>query len=102
MTKKIFDIVPPNQINKKPAAATNKKSSFKKKKKKLKKITTGGWWWKISLVAILFIVLGGFIYQSGWAAVDSTFSPAQMTVETEKRVTVNVSQDGVDKENIVV
>jgi len=102
MTKKIFDIVPPNQINKKPAAATNKKSSFKKKKKKLKKITTGGWWWKISLVAILFIVLGGFIYQSGWAAVDLTLSPAQMTVETEKRVTVNVSQDGVDKENIVV
>ena len=62
----------------------------------------GNWWWKIGLAAILFIILGGFIYQSGWAAIDLTLSPAQTTVETEKRVTVSVNQDGVDKENIVI
>src|SRR6056297_3653251 len=100
MTKKIFDILPPNQVNEQPSSSKEPKSSSVTKKRK--KSFWKNSWWKISLAILIFLGLGGFIYQSGWATVDVTLSPTAKSIQVEKRVTINVNQESVDTENIVI
>lgn len=95
MTKKIFDILPPNRIEGHGSSST--------RPKKKNKPSSSGWsfhWWQL-VIAILVIMIGGaFIYQTGWSSVQLVVHPQQQDLTLDKRVSINVDNKEVSLENV--
>jgi len=92
MTKLIRDIVPPQEVNSGEKKEVKKRNQPQKKKFSI---------WLTGLGVVTFFILGGFIYQLGFASFRLAVYPQTQIVSLEKEILVAVEAEPLNEPNVI-
>ena len=88
MVKIVYDIVPPQEVR-------HQEKIEAARRKKRKKDKASSWPWILGLIAVF--VMGGFIYQIGFASFHLSIWPKTQMISLEKEILIQVNPDSTDQ-----